>query len=119
MDASPLMAALLKHTTAKHIIFVGDQRQLQPIGPGSPFRDMIASGAIPTVHLTQNYRTNCRGILALCDDIFKGTISTGKSINKRTRNKTINLTRCAMSRGSLVLKKPANVGSLIGFGPRA
>ena len=76
MNATPLMAALLTHTTARHIIFVGDRYQLQPLGAGSPFRDMIASGVIPTTHLTQNYRTNCKGIFALCDDILNGTIST-------------------------------------------
>jgi hypothetical protein len=42
MNSSSLMAALLTNTSARHIIFIGDKHQLQPLGPGSPFRDMIA-----------------------------------------------------------------------------
>jgi len=58
--------------------WLGDQHKLQPIGPGSPFRDMIGSGVIPTVYLTENYRTNCMGIRAICDDILNGTITAKK-----------------------------------------
>jgi hypothetical protein len=47
-------------------------------GDKTAFRDTINSGVIPTVHLTENYRTNCMGIRALCDDILNGTITTKK-----------------------------------------
>jgi ATP-dependent exoDNAse (exonuclease V) alpha subunit len=70
------MATLLTHTSARHVMFIGDQYQLQPLGAGSPFRDIIGSGVIPTIHLTENYRTNCLGIRMLCDDIRNGTVST-------------------------------------------
>lgn len=38
------------------LIFVGDQDQLPPVGPGQVLRDMLASGRIPTVELTEIYR---------------------------------------------------------------
>lgn len=73
-----LMAAFLANTSAEHVVFLGDPKQLQPVGPGAPFHDMIKSGVIPSVYLTQNFRTNCLGILALCSDIAAGTISVAK-----------------------------------------
>ena len=40
----------------KRLILVGDPDQLPPVGPGSPFRDCLRSGAIPTVKLTEIFR---------------------------------------------------------------
>ncbi len=39
-----------------HIVFVGDADQLPPIGAGKPFEDLIDSGAVPVVRLTQIFR---------------------------------------------------------------
>lgn len=48
---------LLKAVPADaQLIFVGDQDQLPPVGPGQVLRDMLASGRIPTVELTEIYR---------------------------------------------------------------
>lgn len=38
------------------IVFVGDQDQLPPVGPGQVLKDMLDSGVIPTVELGQVYR---------------------------------------------------------------
>ena len=38
------------------IILVGDPDQLPPIGPGFPFSDMLRSGAVPCVILTEIFR---------------------------------------------------------------
>ncbi|MDF2685437.1 MAG: helicase, RecD/TraA family, partial [Clostridia bacterium] len=38
------------------IIMVGDANQLQPVGPGSVFKDIIASGIIATVELKEIFR---------------------------------------------------------------
>lgn len=38
------------------VIFVGDQDQLPPVGPGQVLKDLLASKAIPTVELTDVYR---------------------------------------------------------------
>lgn len=38
------------------LIFVGDPDQLPPVGPGFPFRDMLRSGVLPCVRLTEIFR---------------------------------------------------------------
>jgi len=52
-----LMHSLLRAIPAgKRLIFVGDPDQLPPVGPGFPFGDMLRSGALPTVRLTEIFR---------------------------------------------------------------
>ena len=48
-----LLDALQANT---RIILVGDPDQLPPVGPGFPFRDIIRSGVIPCVILTEIFR---------------------------------------------------------------
>lgn len=38
------------------LLFVGDQDQLPPVGPGQVLRDMLESGKVPVVELTEIYR---------------------------------------------------------------
>ncbi len=38
------------------LLFVGDQDQLPPVGPGQVLKDMLDSGAVPIVELTEIYR---------------------------------------------------------------
>jgi exodeoxyribonuclease V alpha subunit len=53
----PLFAALLAAAPAKAaLLFVGDADQLPPVGPGQPFADLIASGALPVVRLRELFR---------------------------------------------------------------
>ena len=40
----------------KRLILVGDPDQLPPVGPGFPFSDMLRSGVLPTVRLTEIFR---------------------------------------------------------------
>ena len=58
------------------IVFVGDADQLPPVGAGNVFRDMIESGAVPTVQLKYNHRS-VTGIQKLAADILTGTVSRG------------------------------------------
>ena len=52
-----LMYALLKAiTVGSRLILVGDINQLPSVGPGSVFKDLIESGAFPTVRLTKIFR---------------------------------------------------------------
>jgi exodeoxyribonuclease V alpha subunit len=46
-----------------HVVFVGDADQLPPIGAGKPFEDLIASGIVPVVRLTQIFRQAARSMI--------------------------------------------------------
>ncbi len=53
----PLADALLQAISDRaRLVLVGDVDQLPSVGPGAVLRDVIASGAVPTVRLTQIFR---------------------------------------------------------------
>ena len=53
----PLMAALLDGIRGDcRLVLVGDPDQLPSVGPGNLFSDLIRSGAVPTVRLTEIFR---------------------------------------------------------------
>lgn len=67
-----LMDSFLRALPPKcSVIFVGDNDQLPPVGPGNPFGNIIASGYVPVVRLDEIFRqaanslivTNAHGIL--------------------------------------------------------
>ena len=52
-----LLHSLLKAIPEnKRVILVGDPDQLPPVGPGFPFSDMLRSGQLPAVRLTEVFR---------------------------------------------------------------
>ena len=53
----PLLNKLLRALPTKaHLILVGDVDQLPSVGPGSALRDIIRSGTVPVVRLTEIFR---------------------------------------------------------------
>lgn len=57
------------------VVFVGDQDQLPPVGPGQVLKDLLASNQVPTVELTDVYRqAEGSTIIELAHQIKKGTI---------------------------------------------
>ncbi|HEV7563667.1 MAG TPA: ATP-dependent RecD-like DNA helicase [Solirubrobacterales bacterium] len=58
--AEVLLGGLAEST---HVVFVGDADQLPPIGAGKPFEDLIASGAVPVVRLTQIFRQAAKSMI--------------------------------------------------------
>jgi len=46
-----------------HVLLVGDTDQLPPIGPGRVLADLVASEAVPRVHLTAIYRQAARSLI--------------------------------------------------------
>jgi exodeoxyribonuclease V alpha subunit len=53
----PLMSALLRaHPPGASLILVGDVDQLPSVGPGSVLRDIIDSGVVPVMRLTEVFR---------------------------------------------------------------
>jgi len=62
VDEMSMVDVLLLHSllqaipTGCRLILVGDPDQLPPVGPGSPFSDMLRSGLLPSVRLTEIFR---------------------------------------------------------------
>ena len=47
------------------MILVGDPDQLPPVGPGFPFSDMLRSGVLPTVRLTEIFRQAQQSLIVM------------------------------------------------------
>ena len=56
VDVQLLHSLLKAIPSGKRLILVGDPDQLPPVGPGFPFSDMLRSGELPTVRLTEIFR---------------------------------------------------------------
>ena len=56
VDIQLLHSLLRAIPKGKRLILVGDPDQLPPVGPGSPFSDMLRSNMLPTVRLTEIFR---------------------------------------------------------------
>lgn len=57
------------------VVFVGDQDQLPPVGPGQVLKDLLASKQIPTVELTDVYRqAEGSTIIEIAHQIKKGIV---------------------------------------------
>ncbi len=61
-----LLSSLLHAIPAnKRIILVGDPDQLPPVGPGFPFGDMLRSGELPSVRLTEVFRQAQQSLIVM------------------------------------------------------
>lgn len=61
-----LLASLLDAIPqGKRLILVGDPDQLPPVGPGLPFRDMLRSGVLPCVRLTEIFRQAQKSLIVM------------------------------------------------------
>ncbi len=74
----PLMHALLSSLMQDtRLILVGDADQLPSVGPGNVLRDIIASGKIPVVRLTEIYRQSERSTI-----VYNAhAVNTGKEMD--------------------------------------
>jgi exodeoxyribonuclease V alpha subunit len=62
-----LMNSLLKAVADQTaVLFVGDVDQLPPVGPGQALADMIASGLVPVVRLTEVFRQAAQSAIVQC-----------------------------------------------------
>jgi len=82
-EASMIDSALLAHVIhalPKHcrLVLVGDENQLEPVGPGQPFTDIRTYGAPDAINrLTMNHRQRQGSLIANgCIDILAGNIPT-------------------------------------------
>lgn len=81
IDEMSMVDTWLAHQLLKSIsndaqvVFVGDQDQLPPVGPGQVLKDLLTSKQIPTVELTDVYRqAEGSTIIELAHQIKKGKI---------------------------------------------
>ena len=65
VDVSLLYSLLQAIPTGKRLILVGDPDQLPPVGPGFPFGDMLRSGRLPTVRLTEIFRQAQKSLIVM------------------------------------------------------
>jgi exodeoxyribonuclease V alpha subunit len=74
----PLAQQLLQAVpSSAAVIFVGDVDQLPSVGPGQFLSDLIASGAVPVVHLTEVFRQAASSrIVRSAHDINRGVLPT-------------------------------------------
>jgi exodeoxyribonuclease V alpha subunit len=56
VDVPLMQHLLLAHPTHAHLVLVGDMDQLPSVGPGNLLADLITSGMIPVVRLTEIFR---------------------------------------------------------------
>ena len=61
-----LLASLLKAIPkGKRLILVGDPDQLPPVGPGFPLNDMLRSGVLPVIQLTEIFRQAQQSLIVM------------------------------------------------------
>ena len=65
VDVSLLYSLLQAIPTGKRLILVGDPDQLPPVGPGFPFGDMLRSGSLPIVRLTEIFRQARKSLIVM------------------------------------------------------
>jgi len=71
-----LMSSLLQAMKrGSRLVMVGDADQLPPVGPGNVFADVIKSGAVPTVALTEIFRqAEDSGIVRCAHNVNNGVV---------------------------------------------
>ena len=65
VDVQLLYSLLQAIPQGKRLILVGDPDQLPPVGPGFPFSDMLRSGMLPTVRLTEIFRQAQQSLIVM------------------------------------------------------
>ena len=65
VDVQLLYSLLQAIPQGKRLILVGDPDQLPPVGPGFPFSDMLRSGQLPTVRLTEIFRQAQQSLIVM------------------------------------------------------
>ena len=65
VDVQLLHSLLRAVPDGKRLILVGDPDQLPPVGPGFPFSDMLRSGQLPAVRLTEIFRQAQQSLIVM------------------------------------------------------
>jgi len=65
VDVQLLGSLLLAIPKRTRLVLVGDPDQLPPVGPGFPFNDMLRSGVLPSVRLTEIFRQAQQSLIVM------------------------------------------------------
>ncbi len=110
----PLLYSLLQAIpTGKRLILVGDPDQLPPVGPGFPFGDMLRSGSLPTVRLTEIFRQAQKSLIVMnAHRVNQGEMPDLKCVSsdfffmRRTSEEAV----CALIRDLCATRLPQKMG---------
>ena len=82
VDVELLHALLRAIPQGKRLILVGDPDQLPPVGPGFPFSDMLRSGVLPAVRLTEIFRQAQKSLIVMnAHRVNRGEMPDLKTVN--------------------------------------
>jgi exodeoxyribonuclease V alpha subunit len=86
------------------VILVGDEDQLPSVGPGQVLKDLLRSGVVPTVRLTDIYRqAEGSSIIELAHDIKKGFLPPNVTMKQPDRS----FIKCSTAQIPQVIEKVA------------
>ena len=113
VDVSLLYSLLQAIPMGKRLILVGDPDQLPPVGPGFPFGDMLRSGSLPTVRLTEIFRQAQKSLIVMnAHRVNQGEMPDLKCVSsdfffmRRTSEEAV----CALIRDLCATRLPQRMG---------
>ena len=119
VDEMSMVDVLLLHSLlraipqGKRLILVGDPDQLPPVGPGFPFGDMLRSGVLPSVRLTEIFRQAQQSLIVMnAHRVNQGEMPDLKCVTsdfffmRRSNEDAL----CALIRDLCATRLPQNMG---------
>ena len=113
VDVELLHSLLQAIPGGKRLILVGDPDQLPPVGPGFPFSDMLRSGQLPTVRLTEIFRQARQSLIVMnAHRVNRGEMPDLKTVNsdfffmRRGNEEGV----CSLIRDLCATRLPQNMG---------
>lgn len=113
VDVQLLHSLLQAIPQGKRLILVGDPDQLPPVGPGFPFGDMLRSGQLPTVRLTEIFRQAQQSLIVMnAHRVNQGEMPDLKCVSsdfffmRRNNEESV----CSLIRDLCATRLPQNMG---------
>ena len=113
VDVQLLHSLLQAIPQGKRLILVGDPDQLPPVGPGFPFGDMLRSGVLPSVRLTEIFRQAQESLIVMnAHRVNQGEMPDLKCVTsdfffmRRNNEESV----CSLVRDLCATRLPQNMG---------
>ena len=113
VDVQLLHSLLQAIPQGKRLILVGDPDQLPPVGPGFPFGDMLRSGVLPSVRLTEIFRQAQKSLIVMnAHRVTQGEMPDLKCVTsdfffmRRNNEESV----CSLVRDLCATRLPQNMG---------